>query len=241
MGAFGDTVKSESKDKTKMTFSSDYVKLTEDHQTVIRVLDKQPKSCWTHWIPPKHRAFPNANNGKGIGIICSGRDTCPVCLWNKDQQDEDKLKARKVYSFNVLDRTPVATCTCGAEYYEIKGNYPTDCACGKPLAGVSPSPRNKVQIMQKGRKIVDQLASFEEDADLGEVTGYDIKFDTRGKGGNSMTTCIPKQKAKIDLKKTLGEDWQNKLFNINKVIEPLSPELTERVLKGESYYSVVKA
>lgn len=246
MSEFGEAVKSSrSTPTTKVTYGSDFIRITDEHQTTIRVLDSKPEIRWSHWIPPKHHAFPEANAGKGISVICPGLDTCPICAWNREQRKadpktKDLLKARKVYTFNVLDRTPVLTCSeCGAEHYEVKGTgYPEACSCGVSLTDAEPKPRNKVQIMQKGIRLVEQLIAFEEEPDLGAVTEYDIKIDTRGKGGEAMSTCIPKQKTKLDLAKILGENPEDKKYDIVQVVTPLEVEQIERILGGESYFSV---
>jgi hypothetical protein len=245
MSEFSETVKDSKVSKPRVTFSSDFIRITEDHQTTVRVLDAKPEIRWSHWIPPKHHAFPNVNASKGISIICPGLEICPICLWNKEQKSSDPktkdlLRARKIYTFNVLDRTPVITCTnCEAEHYEMKGaGYAEECNCGASLTDVEPAPRNKVQIMQKGIRIVDQLIAFEEEPDLGDVSTYDIKMDTRGKGGDAMTTCIPKQKTDLDLAGILGEEWETKKYDIKQTVAPLVPEQIMKILEGESYYNV---
>lgn len=245
MSEFKDAVESSRVAKQKVTFGSDYLRITDEHQTVIRVLDNKPEIRWSHWIPPNHHAFPSSNAGKGISIVCPGWDACPICEWNKAQKAKDKdtkdlLRARKIYTFNVLDRTPVVNCaSCSAEYYEIKGTgFPTSCACGENLPTES-QPRNKIQILQKGIRLIDQLIAFEDEPDLGEITGYDIKIDTRGKGGEAMSTCIPKQKSKLDLKKVLGEGWEDKKYNVAQVMSPLDTEKISKILGGEGYYNVV--
>jgi len=248
MSEFGKTLADSEKRKSKsgIRFGSDFIKINSDHQTIIRVLDAKPEVAWQHFVPKGHHAFPKANNGKGMSFICPGPNNgCPICAWNRKQREadpdtKDLLKARKVYSFNVLDRTPVVVCpSCEAEYYESGGSYPEECECGADLSDVEPTPRNKVQIMQKGKRIIEQLQSFEEEAELGDLREYDIKLDTRGKGSESMTTCVPKQKTKIDLDEIIGDNWKDNLYNIKDVVKPLEPELATRILDGEDYFSVV--
>ncbi len=233
------------KQTVKPKFASDYIKLTNEHQTIIRVLDKDPEISWQHYIPKGHTAFPHANAGKGMSFTCPGFETCPICAWNKEQKKKDPkttnlLKQRKVYTFNVLDRTPVVICPqCGAEAYESKNSFPTKCSCGADLSKVEPQPRNKIQIMQKGQKIAQQFESFEKEPELGELFTYDIKLDTRGEKTETMTTCVPKQKAKLDMEKIVGvKDWQTKLYNIKEIVTPLPIEALKRILNGEDYYTV---
>lgn len=245
MSEFGKTVDESNRPRTKGKGSSDYVKIGSDHTTIIRVLDAKPEVVWSHFVPKGHHQFPKANAGKGMSFTCPGFDTCPICAWNKEQRKKDEktkdvLNARKLYTFNVLDRTTVSTCpSCGAEHYEANGAYPSECECGTDLTNVEAKSRNKIQIMQKGKRIVDQFKSFEEEPELGDLRGYDIKLDTRGKGSESMTTCVPKQKSKIDMKKVVGEDWEAKLYNIKEIVAPLPAEAIGRILAGEDFYTVL--
>lgn len=248
MSEFGKTLdESEKRTTTRARYGSDFIKTTSEHQTVIRVLDTRPEVNWSHFVPKGHHAFPNANAGKGMSFMCPGWEDCPICAWNREQKKadpntKDLLNARKLYTFNVLDRTPVAVCpSCEAEHYESGGSYPSECECGADLSAVEAKPRNKVQIMQKGKRIVDQFKSFEEEPEMGDLQEYDIKLDTRGKASETMTTCVPKQKTKVDLAETLGDDWEDKLYDIKQVTSPLPGEAVNRILQGEDYYTVLSS
>jgi transposase-like protein len=250
MSEFGKTLEESEKRKTssKVRYSSDYVKITNEHPTTIRVLDDKPEVSWQHFVPKGHHAFPNANSGKGMSFTCPSKSKgCPICAWNesqkaKDPETKDLLKARKIYSFNVLDRTLTVNCpNCSSEYYSVNGAYPEECSeCGADLTGVEATPRDKIKIMQKGKRMIDQFKSFEEEPELGDIRNYDIKIDTRGTGSESMTTCVPKQKSKINMKEVVGEDWKEQLFNIKEIVKPLDNDVMSRILGGEDYYSVVK-
>lgn len=248
MGKFSQVIKESSAPmQSNLRTGSDFVKLTNKHQTVIRVIDTEPKVSWSHWVPQGHHAFPACNAGKGMSFICPGLDVCPICLFNKAQKAKDPkttdlLKARRVYTFNVLDRTTTLVCpNCQVEHYEEANSFPATCGnCNASLSDVTPEPRNKIKIMQKGRRIADQFTAFEEEPDLGDVTGYDIKMDTRGKGTESMTTCIPKSPVALDYDTILGEGWEENKYKIDEVAAALTPEKITRVLSGEDYYIVAK-
>ena len=62
---------------------NDFIKLSSEYRTIIRILDDTPVEQWSHWIPSGYKAFPKVNAGKGIGLACSGFSTCPVCEYNK--------------------------------------------------------------------------------------------------------------------------------------------------------------
>lgn len=250
MGSFSETVKESTKPKEKgerVSTGADYIKLTSEHPTIIRVLDAKPVVSWSHFVPKKHSAFPNANSGKGMSFICPGISICPICEWNKQQKaKEDKPKnllgSRKVFTFNVLDRTPVVVCpSCGAEYYESSTGFPEECSsdgCGTSLVDVEPQPRNKIQIFQKGVMVLNQFISFEEE--FGDINSYDIKLDTRGTADQSNTICVPKPAVELDLEEVLGKDWQDQLYNIPERVKPMDVSNIERILGGEDYYSVFK-
>jgi hypothetical protein len=242
MGSFSEIINDSVQEKPKKG-SSDFLRLTEEHQTVIRVLDKEPKVSWSHWVPRGNSAFPNTNGGKGMSFMCPGKDVCPICKWNaeakaKNPKDPNLIRARRVFTFNVLDRTPVITCPdCGVEHYRSKSGYPTGCECGGSLKGIEPEPRNKVQILQKGIKVIGQLTSFEEDPDFGDLRTYDIKIDTRGTGTETITNCSPKPKSELDGDAIFTED--NQPFDIDAIIKPLSAADMKRILQGESFFDVV--
>ncbi|MFH1668009.1 MAG: hypothetical protein ABH884_03245 [Candidatus Komeilibacteria bacterium] len=241
--SFGDTVQNEQQEKggLRITYGSDYVKLTNEHMTVIRVLDETPKVVWKHYIPRGH--FTNANNGKGMSIICD-RPGCVICEMNKGLDDDrKKMKASKRWIFNVLDRTPVIVCpNCGAEYYETKGGYPQTCTnridggdCRTTLPE-EPSPRNKIQILERGRTLVDQLVEYEDE--FGSLDTYDIKLSTKGTGTDTRTTCLPQPQSDLNLDEIVGEGW--KLYDTEEIIKPLPQEVVQAILDGKSYYDAMK-
>jgi hypothetical protein len=258
MGQFGEAIKESTKPvekRERVSTGSDFIRLTPEHTTVIRILDEIPTISWSHFVPKKHSAFPNANAGKGMSFMCPGRATCPICKWNSEQWDEFRkdtdtkekkpknlLNSRKVYTFNVLDRTVVVTCpSCGAEYYETKSGFPEECSnpdCGASLADIEAAPRNKIQIFQKGIKIAEQFIAFEDE--FGDINSYDVKLDTRGTGDQSNTICVPKPPNPLNLDEILGENWQDKLYNITEIIKPMDAANITRILNGEDFYTVFK-
>jgi len=251
MGDFSEVIKESNKPREKREFStgSDFIRFTKNHTTVVRVLDKVPVVSWSHFVPKRHAAFPNANAGKGMSFICPGRDICPICDWNKKQlsstgeKPKNSLNSRKVFTFNVLDRTPVVTCTsCGSEYYEESNSgFPEECSnpsCGSSLVDCEAAPRNKIQIFQKGIRVVDQFISFE--SEFGEVNNYDIKLDTRGSGDSVSTVCVPKPPSDLNLDEIIGENWEEKLYNIKDMVKPMDPERITRILEGEDFFSTIK-
>lgn len=250
MGEFSDVIKESNKPREKREFStgSDFIRFTKNHTTIVRVLDKVPFVSWSHFVPKRHVAFPNTNAGKGMSFMCPGRDICPICEWNKQQtsggeKPKNLLNSRRVYTFNVLDRTPVVNCpSCSSEYYEEnQSGFPDECSnpsCGVSLVDVEAAPRNKIQVFQKGIRVVDQFISFENE--FGNIDSYDIKLDTRGSGDSISTVCVPKQPVELNLEEIIGENWEEKLYNIKELCKPMDPERIKRILDGEDFFSVVK-
>lgn len=248
MSKFSEAIKESTKPRekqTKLRTGSDFVRLTSDHTTVIRIIDQEPVISWSHFVPKEHSVF-HANAGKGMSFMCPGRDTCPICKWNSEQRaKEDKpknlLNSRRVYTFNVLDRTLVVGCPeCGVDHYdELKKGFPEECInpdCAASLVDIDPAPRNKIQIFQKGVRVAEQFIAFEDE--FGDINSYDVKLDTRGSKDQTSTICVPKPPVKLDMEEILGENWEEQLFNIKEITKPMDVESIARILKGEDYYSV---
>lgn len=56
--------------------------------TKLRILGDEPKAMWKHWLQ-------QANGGKGMSVMCIGRDKCPVC---KANAEAEKSGLKKKYS-----------------------------------------------------------------------------------------------------------------------------------------------
>lgn len=95
-----DTVGSENNGGEKKEVN--YIKFPEG-ATIIRILDKAPVTQWTHWLKAP------ANGGKGVGVVCIGRN-CPICaLMAKEKamnvaKEERKYSSKKTHMINVLVR-----------------------------------------------------------------------------------------------------------------------------------------
>lgn len=67
--------------------------------TKLRIVDEEPESRWTHWIP-------QANGGKGLSVRCIGKG-CPVCTAikaDKAANRKTKYSSTKSHAINVIDR-----------------------------------------------------------------------------------------------------------------------------------------
>ena len=80
-----------------------YVKL-DVGTNQLRIIGDEPYSRWTHWIP-------QANDGKGFGVDCIGKD-CPICVIlasDKKNKIKSKYSSRKTHAINVLTKKPGTT------------------------------------------------------------------------------------------------------------------------------------
>jgi hypothetical protein len=227
---------------TRRLRGSNFLRLTKDNPSVIRILNAEPEVCWSHYIPKGFTATGSpVNNGKGGSYICSGQSTCPICEWNREHEDK-KLSVRRLFAVNVLDRTLVKKCPeCSWHFTPIDDEYPAMCEnaeCGADLEDVEPESSNRVKLLMKGKTISDQFAAFE--GEFGPVTKYDIKMITRGQGNQANITCISFPAEELDLEEELGEDWENFLFDLEEVVKPLPLETLEKIFSGEDYFEVVE-
>lgn len=80
--------------------SENKTKYTKINGTVTgRILDEEPTTGWTHWIP-------QMNGGKGGSVDCIGRD-CPVCAIMKADKEAGRPKrynSSKRHKINFLNR-----------------------------------------------------------------------------------------------------------------------------------------
>lgn len=75
-----------------------YVKIPEG-TTKYRVRDGEPVSRWSHWIQ-------QANEGKGMGITCTGKGCkiCAILAEDKKNKVKSKYNSQKKHSLNVINR-----------------------------------------------------------------------------------------------------------------------------------------
>ena len=77
---------------------TNYVKFVEGSNQ-MRILDKEPKAVWVHWLA-------NANNGKGLSVVCLGKD-CPMCQkyrYDKANKVQTRDRLSRQFVINVYNR-----------------------------------------------------------------------------------------------------------------------------------------
>lgn len=77
---------------------TNYIKF-QDGDNQIRILDAEPKAIWVHWLA-------NANNGKGLSVVCLGKD-CPMCAkyrYDKANNVNTRDRLSRQFVINVYNR-----------------------------------------------------------------------------------------------------------------------------------------
>jgi len=214
---------------------SAYVKLTPDYRSVLRILDDEAALVWKHFVQ-------EANAGKGMGAVCPNitaqTRVCPIEQslegLDKDDQEVKDKRAKKRYIVNVLDRTPHTTCdACGTL---TPGKQCT--SCGNDLKKHTFSPLNKIKLLEGGPMLFLQGLNALEKLGLEDfntaITGYDIVFQTQGKGREKRTNVTPQQPSEITAEDLLDAETgepQTK-FNLDDLTEPNSVEEIELMMQG---------
>lgn len=231
---FAEEPKLRSTSETRKRSASDYVKFDEEYRTTLRVLNPNARTVWRHWIPA-------ANGGRGMSANCPNisaqTNVCPIELsavhLPKDSDEYRESRARRRYVVNVLDRTPYTTCTaCGTE---TPGKRCT--SCRTDLSKADFKPLNRVKILEGGPQLFTQALNpiermQKDDLNL-EITDYDIKFTTSGKGRDRKIAALPAEAGPLDLSKILDESGEPvKLFDLDIICEPNTVEDIQMMLEG---------
>ena len=77
---------------------TNYIKF-QDGNNQLRILDAEPKAIWVHWLA-------NANNGKGLSVVCLGKD-CPMCAkyrYDKANNVNTRDRLSRQFVINVYNR-----------------------------------------------------------------------------------------------------------------------------------------
>lgn len=212
---------------------SNYVKLVPEYRAVLRILDDNAALVWKHFIQ-------EANAGKGMGAVCPNvtaqTKVCPIekSLEGADEDTRREKQAKKRYIVNVLDRTPYTTCdACNAE---TPGKNCT--ACGNDISKNKFHPLNKIKLLEGGKMLfIDGLNELEK---LGQedfhtdITGYDIVFQTKGKGRDKRTSVTPQQPSVIPTEDFLDPETgePQRKFNLEDLTEPNTVEEIELMMTG---------
>jgi len=169
--AFISDEKKQSNRRTNTSVSR-YVKLEEGKPTFIQVLESSAKEYFKYWLKD--------STGRNVGYASPGYDTCPLTKRNMGlgKGHPDYIKPQYTYTVNVLDVTPYKVCPeCEAAYYPTEA--PSVCECGKGLADIKPQPLNMVRILERGRRLFEQLRTLDQGTPILDDAG-DPTYDDDG-------------------------------------------------------------
>jgi hypothetical protein len=207
---------------------------------VIRILDKDAKDIFTHWINKANVVCLNEDGGL--------EGECPICANNqrlmftyRENKEYRNAKgwspSRQMFLVNVLDRTKIKVCPneeCNAEVLDVVGSdgkrvFPTVCPeCGASLVSVEAMPLNKVKVLSRGVSLFNDLNMIEEtvlDEDGNKIgwTNYDIRIVTTGTDKESKHTAVPlvNRNDKVDIKDEDKFDLDNVVLKltVNEMLE----------------------
>lgn len=231
---FSEEPKVKSFDETRKRTSAQYVRFSEDHRVVLRVLDSHARTVWKHWIA-------EANGGRGMMANCPNTPSnriCPVCKQLDELANDDprkiERKAKRRFVVNVLDRTPVTVCnSCNTV---TPGKVCQNCKAD--LKKNDFTPLNQVKILEGGPELFNKTLNAVEKIqfeDFGvDITGYDITFTTTGKLRDRKIAALPQAAAELPddvlLDPETGES--QKVYDLELLAEPSTVEEIEAMMRG---------
>ena len=174
--------------------------------SVIRVLDVPPYSRFTHWIP-------SANNGKGVGIDCIGKD-CPICKVIQTEKRE-KLKIRTynnkmTHSINVLV---------------------------KKLGG---QDVNEVMVLEQGNglfgQIKDQMTLLAQMGMSPDLRNVDIIVNRTGTGFNDTKYSVMVNQ--MTMKPLSAEEQALEKYDLKEIKPKLNADQVIQLMNGKSLEDV---
>jgi hypothetical protein len=215
---FGNYIEDKGERKSQSKFRrTEFVKLDEGNEQVIRILDSHEVRHYTHYIGWAY-------------VKCLG-DECPICQNNKkilyehpeDYRDVKGWNPRRDrYYINVLDRTKVKTCEkCQTEN---RAGAEVCTACGSVLGVAQPSNRVKVLTGSAGLfenlKVLARTVRDENDERV-DVRAYDWVLVTRGQRRDKVTNPSPRYNP---ANAGFMEVPADQLYDLEKVVVVLTPD-----------------
>ena len=212
---------------------NNYLKIISGQNVTILILDDTPYEVGKHWM--------RDSSGQSYSITCPGQDVCPVCLHNKElnynRDDPTYLSRSRRYMVNVLDLTPVIKCPACDAVYEPR-TVPQSCSCGENLVGIKASPVNEVKILERGKKLMQLIASLEQvphpfTGEVMKVQEFPIMLVASGKGTEMEIMPMPQAPVDIDTSNLVKYDFST--------FKPMSPQEVQAVLDGVTYKDIFAA
>lgn len=220
----------------KTTRRNKYLKIVSGIPTVMQILDAESVLVYKHWITD--------GGGRKVGLRCPGQDICPICLRNREINYDRKnplfVASQRRYRINVLNLTPVKRCPeCNTAY--ISTTAPETCTgdgCGASLVNVEATPLKEVQILERGRRLMEQFDALESAPHpfVGKpvaIQSYPIMLVATGAGRDMVITAVPQAPSDEDVSKFERYDLSDDLI--------LEAEEIQHLLDGGLYKDVLAA
>ena len=219
------------------TFSKTQFMSFEPGQHRVRLLGNS-RRVFTHYT-------------KSGTIECLGSD-CPICQRNKiiaaSTETPEKVpgynRASLRYYFNVLDRTLVKVCPqCQAENKKGVIDFTPTCkSCGAPIVDVTPTPSNKVKVINISKTNAERLVAMQSsklgtDKEPIGLENFDILFNVLLRGKNQKD-ILPE----ADLTATdVVEVPDDALYDLDNIVIKLDPDEIESFSSGVSLKDIFAA
>jgi hypothetical protein len=214
-----------------------YLKIIPNVTIRIRILDREATLTFKHYLPKQR-----------VSVVCLG-DECPICITNKKLIAENQgipttqirgyIPRSARHSVNVLNRTLVKTAEDGEVVYpDIYGKFPKVSASGKELSKIQASPINRVEVLERGNELFQQLNAYnlnvvdENDNPIG-IWNYDIVISATGTGRDMIINVTP-QPMKNDTVEVAEED----LYDLKSISLTLSADELWKLLSGVSLVDI---
>jgi len=238
---FSEELKTKSFDETRKRTSAQYVKFSEDYRVVLRILDPNARTIWKHWVA-------EANGGRGMMANCPNTPMnriCPVCkqldaLSNDDPRKLER-KAKRRFTVNVLERTPVTVCNSCNTVTPGK----TCQNCHADIKKAEFVPLNRVKILEGGPELFNKTLNAVEKIQMEDfnvdITGYDINFTTTGKLRDRKIAALPQQPTELPEGALLDPetDENQKIYDLELLSEPTPVEEIEAMLRGATLEEIL--
>ena len=169
-----------------------YVEIKTGKQTIVQILDKEAVELHRHWVVD--------GSGKRFSVRCIG-PSCPYCVrnasvgYNRDHPDYVPIQRR--YAINVLDLTPARLCPSCGTANPAGAQFCESPTCHADLREVEPAPLKKVKILERGRRLFEQLSALEgmpnpmAGGKMVPIQNYPIMLVANGEGTDMTILTVP--------------------------------------------------
>ena len=178
--------------QTANSSKGNYVELKPGKQVIVQILDENAVELHRHWVAD--------GSGKRFSVRCIG-PMCPYCIRNAsigyNKEHPDYVPVQRRYAINVLDLTPVKLCPHCGGVSDATANKCSSQGCGANLSEVEAAPENRVKILERGRRLFEQLNTLADNphpmagGKVLPIQSYPIMLVASGEGTDMTIMTIP--------------------------------------------------